>query len=210
MIITYYGLSCFRIQAGDTSVVFDIPSKKSAIKPPRFNNDIAIESHSHDGHSGAQDISDEKETFLINEPGEYEVKGVYIEGVKTYHDSSGGKKHGINTTYIVRFENINLCFMGDYGEKDLRPEVKEAIGKVDILFMPIGGGSVLEPETAVKVINQIEPAIVIPMHYSKKDFLKSFMAELGVKDLKPLEKFSVKKKDIPEDKGTQVVVLEAQ
>lgn len=207
MVITYYGLSCFKIQAGDTSIVFDLPSKKSSVKPPRFHVDMALESHNHIGHNGAQDIPDKKETFLINESGEYEVKGIYVGGIKTYHDSLAGKKYGTNLIYIVRFENINLCFMGDYGENDLRPEIKEAIGKVDILFVPIGGEAVLEPEAAVKVINQIEPAIAIPMHYQNQGKLKAFLAEFGEKDIKPIEKFSIKKKDIIEDKGAQIVVL---
>jgi len=248
MIITYYGLSCFKIQSGDITLVFDLParnaspasnaesvasagwrsdaggpSKKSAclparqgITPPRFHADIAFQSHDHASHNGAKDLSEEKETFLINAPGEYEVKGVYVEGLKTYHDSVMGKKHGINTAYVVRLENIKLCFLGDYGEKGLRPELKEGIDKIDILFVPIGGDTVLEPEAARNLANQLEPAIVIPMHYNtsdkKKDALKSFLAEFGQKDIKPLEKFSIKKKDIAEDtarRGTQIIVLSA-
>ncbi len=224
MIITYYGISCFKIQSGDITIVFDLPSKKSGVTPPRFHADIAIQSHDHAAHNGAKDLpagkagfsgEGEKETFLIDTPGEYEVKGVYVEGLKTYHDSVMGKKHGINTAYVVRLENIKLCFLGDYGEKGLRPELKEGIDKIDILFVPIGGDAVLEPEAAQNLANQLEPAIVIPMHYTsgkKKDLLKSFLAEFGQKDIKSLEKFSIKKKDISEDnarRGTQIVVLSA-
>jgi L-ascorbate metabolism protein UlaG (beta-lactamase superfamily) len=243
MIITYYGLSCFKIQSGDITLVFDLParnasrsdaggpSKKSDITPPRFHADIAFQSHDHASHNGAKDLpagkaglsgEREKEIFLIDTPGEHEIKGVYVEGLKTYHDSVMGKKHGINTAYVVRLENIKLCFLGDYGEKGLRPELKEGIGKIDILFVPIGGDTVLEPEAAQNLANQLEPAIVIPMHYTsgkKKDLpdrqagaLKLFLAEFGQKDIKPLEKFSIKKKDIAEDagkRGTQIVVLSA-
>lgn len=212
MIITYHGLSCFKIQSGETTLVFDLPSKKSNIKPPRFQADIAFQSHDHPGHCGAEEIPNEKGTFLINGPGEYEVKGIYVEGLLTYHDSIRGKKYGLNTAYVIRLENMKLGFMGDYGEKELRPEIKEAIGKVDILFAPIGGETVLEPEASQNLINQLEPAIVIPMHYvagGKKDMLKAFLAEFGQKEVKPLEKLSVRKKDIGEN-GTQIVILEAQ
>ncbi len=152
MIITYHGLSCFKIQSGDITLVFDLPSKKSGITPPRFHADIAFQSHDHAAHNGAKELSGEreKEIFLIDTPGEYEIKGVYVEGLKTYHDSVMGKKHGINTAYVVRLENIKLCFLGDYGEKGLRPELKEGIDKIDILFVPIGGDTVLEPEAAQK------------------------------------------------------------
>jgi L-ascorbate metabolism protein UlaG (beta-lactamase superfamily) len=190
--------------------VFDLPSKKSGLKAPRFHADIIIQSHGHAGHNGAEEFPKEKEFFFIDGPGEYEIKGVYIRGIKSYHDSSSGKKHGVNTVYVSRIENINLCFMGDYGEKELRSELKEELGVVDILFVPIGGESVLDAEAARNLINQIEPAIVIPMHYppagGKGNALKTFLSEMGQKDVKPLEKFSVKKKDIGENK-TQIVVL---
>ncbi len=211
MVISYYGLSCFKIQSGDTSLVFDLPSKKSAVKPPRFQADIFIQSHDHDGHNGVESITREKEFFLVDGPGEYEIKGIYIRGMKSFHDSVEGKKHGINTVYVVRCENVNLCFMGDFGEKEIRPELKEELGKIDVLFVPIGGETVLDAEEARNVINQIEPAFSIPMHYSDNGkSLKSFLAEMGQKDVKPLEKFSIKKKDIIADKGTEIVVLENQ
>ncbi len=219
MVITYYGLSCFKIQSGDIALVFDLPAKKSEFKAPRFHADIAIESHSHPGHGGASEISlghrptgeaEDKNTFLINGPGEYEVKGIFIQGIKTFHDPVLGKKRGVNIIYVVQMENVKLCFLGDYGERDLRPEVKEAIGKIDILFAPIGGESVLEPEASKNLLNQLEPAIAIPMHYDYgKNALKDFLAECGQKDIKPVEKFSIKKKDIPENKGTEVVILSA-
>lgn len=207
MVITYYGLSCFKIQSGDTTLVFDLPSKKSPVKPPRFHADIVIQSHDHDGHNGGKDS---QESFFIDGPGEYEIKGVRIHGLKSFHDSVSGKKYGLNTVYAGRFEKINLCFLGDFGEKDLRPELKEEIGKVDILFVPIGGDTVLDADIARNIINQIEPAIAIPMHYpqegKRKDVLKDFLAEFGQKDVKPLEKLLIKKKDINEN-GTRIVVL---
>jgi len=210
MVISYYGLSCFKIQSGDTSLVFDIPSKKSDVKPPRFQADIFIQSHDHDGHNGAENIEREKEFCLIDGPGEYEIKGIYIRGMKSFHDSVSGKKHGVNTVYMVRCEDVRLCFMGDFGEKEIGLELKEELGKIDILFIPIGGETVLDAEEARNAINQIEPAFAIPMHYfDSGKALKSFLAEMGQKDVKPIEKFSIKKKNIAEN-GTEVVVLKNQ
>ncbi len=204
MVITYYGLSCFKIQSGDNTLVFDLPLKSSGLRPPRFHSDIIIQSSSYDAEKVLED------SFLIDGPGEYEVKGVYIRGMKSYHDSSFGKKYGLNTIYVLRLENMNLCFLGDFGEKELRPELKEGIGKIDILFVPITGE--LDAEEARNIINQIEPAIAIPAHFSeekKGDALKKFLGEMGQKDTKPQEKLSIKKKDIKEN-GTEVVVLEKQ
>ncbi|MFH0803694.1 MAG: MBL fold metallo-hydrolase [Candidatus Tagabacteria bacterium] len=207
MVITYYGLSCFKIQSGDTTLVFDLP----AIKAPRFHADIILQSHDYDVEKIQED------SFLIDSPGEYEVKGVYVRGLKSYGDSSSGKKRGLNTVYVLRLENMDLCFLGDFGEKELRPELKEGIGKIDILFVPVVGE--LDAEDARNIINQIEPAVAIPAHYSedppageagkKGDVLKKFLGEMGQKDIKPQEKLSIKKKDIKEN-GTEVVVLEKQ
>ncbi len=202
MVITYYGASCFKIQSGDTTLVFDLP----AVKAPRFHADIIIQSNSYDVEKILED------SFLIDSPGEYEVKGVYVRGLKSYADSSSGKKCGLNTIYVLRLENMNLCFLGDFGEKELRPELKEGIGKIDVLFVPIDGENVLDAEDARNIINQIEPAIAIPAHYSeekKGEVLKKFLGEMGQKDTKPQEKLSIKKKDIKEN-GTEVMVLEKQ
>ncbi len=211
MVITYHGVSCFKIQSGETILIFDPPSKNSKIKAPRFRADIILQSHDHPNHNGAEDFLKKEEFFIVDGPGEYEAKGIYIRGVKSFHDSDNGKKAGLNTIYALRVEGVSLCFLGDFGEKEWRPELKEEIGKVDVLFIPIGGGNVLEPEASQKFISQIEPAIAIPMHYSegKKDGLKEFLAEMGQKDAKPVEKLSLKKKDIVEN-GTRVVVLEKQ
>jgi len=204
MVITYYGLSCFKIQSGDTTLVFDLPDKKSEVKSPRFHADIVVQSHEYDAEKIPED------SFLIDSPGEYEIKGVYVRGLKSYADSSSGKKRGLNTIYVLRLENLNLCFLGDFGEKELRPELKEGIGKIDLLFAPIAGE--LDAEDSRNIINQIEPAIAVPAHYSeekKGEILKKFLGEMGQKDIKPQEKLSIKKKDIKEN-GTEIVVLEKQ
>ncbi len=126
MIITYHGVSCFKIQAGETVLAFDPPSKKSGLKYPRFHADIILQSHDHDRHNGKENLmSKEKESFFVDTPGEYEIKGIYIQGLKSFHDAEGGEKYGSNTIYVVRLENVNLCFLGDFGEKELRPELKE-------------------------------------------------------------------------------------
>jgi len=208
MVITYHGISCFKIQSGDIALVFDAPSKNSKLKAPHFHADIILQSHNHPNHNGAVDFLKKEEFFIVDGPGEYEAKGIYIRGLKSFHDSDQGKKRGLNTIFSLRLEGINLCFLGDFGEEEWRPELKEEIGKADILFVPIGGGSVLEPAAAQKFISQIEPAIAVPMHYAEggKGGLKEFLAEMGQKEAKPVEKLSLKKKDIAEN-GTRVVVL---
>ncbi len=208
MVITYYGVSCFKVQSGETVLVFDPPSKKSAFKAPRFQADVVFVSHGHDNHSGFENISGKEkngEPFLVNTPGEYEIKGTGVRGFNTFHDKEEGKKLGLNTSYVLSLENLNICHLGDFGEKELRPSIQEFLGEVDILFVPVDGGHVLEAQNAAKVINQIEPKIIIPMHYGKKE-LTEFLKEMGQEKVKPVEKLSFKKKDIADKKGEVVVM----
>lgn len=207
MVITYYGLSCFKISSGEFVLVFDPPSKKSSFKSPRFGADAVFISHDHEDHSGYDMISakGDKEPIKIDGPGEYEMGGVDASGIPSFHDSSSGKKSGLNTVYTAVVEDIKICHMGDFGEKELRAETKEKIGAVDILFLPVGGKTVVTPEEATKITASLEPKIVIPMHYEKKE-LSAFLGELGAESVKPEEKLTLKKKDLPEGK-TEVRVL---
>ncbi len=210
MIITYYGVSCFKVQAGETVIAFDPPSKESDFKAPRFQANAVFISHDHKDHGGREALSakeEGKELLVIDGPGEYEFSGIYAKGIKSFHDSGNGEKFGLNTIYKLKFEDIRICHLGDFGEKDLRPETKEAIGEIDILFIPIGGDSVLDAQGAAKVVSQIEPKIAIPMHYKDSKTLKKFMDEFGNGSVKPADKLTLKKKDLSDNK-IQVVVLE--
>ena len=215
MVITYYGLSCFKIQSGNMTLAFDPPSKDSDLKPPRFEANVVLSSHNHPGHNGLHELSAKKEgePFLVSGPGEYEIEGLSIYGIASYHDAEKGKKLGLNTIYTVEFENIKLCHLGDLGSPELDAETLEALGEIDVLFLPVGGKDVLDAETAVKILNKIEPKVVIPMHYSilktniKGDKVEEFLKELGEEKIKPEEKFTFKKKDLPEE-GLKIVLLE--
>lgn len=214
MVVTYYGVSCFKVQVGDTVFVFDPPAKSSKFKSPRFQANVVLVSHNHEDHNGFENISAKKEggePLLVFGPGEYEASGISISGVKTFHDNESGKKRGVNTVYVLTIEDITVCHMGDFGEEALRPDVKEKIGDVNILFMPIGGDSVLNPRSAAKIAYQLEPEVVVPMHYSQDEsgekLLREFIKEFGNGTVKPEEKLTLKKKDITQKEESEVFVL---
>ncbi|MFC1756884.1 MBL fold metallo-hydrolase [Patescibacteria group bacterium] len=189
MIITYYGVSCFKIQSGDRVLAINPPSKRSDFKSPRFQADIVFVSTDHKDYNGFDNIAGKnKEPFLVEGPGEYEIDGMYISGV----DSGDG-----NSVYVLNFEDLNLCHFGVFGGGELNSESREAVADVDILF--------ISPfKDAKKVINQISPKIIIPMSHDKKE-LSAFLKEFG-QDVKPVEKLTLKKKDIL-GKKTEVIVL---
>ena len=213
MVITWYGQACFKIQSGERVLAIDPFSKEIGLTPPRFRADIALVTHAHYDHSNVETITGDP--FVISSPGEYEVKETYIRGLETFHDAHDGKERGKNTIYMIEMEDIRILHMGDFGEKELRDETLDAIGDTDILMIPVGGTYTIDAGAAVKIINQIEPKIVIPMHYKiprvKADLagVEVFLKEMGAQSVSPAEKLTLKKKDLPQEGKTEVKVLKA-
>lgn len=213
MTINFYNNSCFKVQSGDFIIAFDPPSKESGLKTPRFQTDVILISHNHKDHNGAEvlTLKENNPHFIINTPGEYEIKGAAIKGINSFHDDKEGTEYGLNTIFIADIEDIKLCHLGNFGESKIRPEIKLALGKIDILFLPIAG-PFINIKTCVSLINEIEPNIVIPMHYDapqkKNTDLKEFLNEFGEENIGRLDRLAIKKKDI-DGKKIRVVVLES-
>ena len=207
MIITYQGVQSFRVQFGDTVLALDPVSKESKFRAGSFGADIALVSLNHPDMNGASQASrGDKEAFVINGPGEYEIGGVFIKGLLS--KSNYGGEERINTIYTINMENINLCFLGGLGDANIPAETKEAIDGVDILFVPVGAEGVLSPADAYRFAVSLEPSIIIPMNYSPQS-LKAFLKEGGGEGQGKVEKLTIKKKDL-EGKEGEIVVLEEQ
>ncbi len=207
MVITYQGLQCFKVQFGDVTLAFDPISKESKAKTTSFGADITLISNNHPDMNGQDQTSrGEKETFVIQGPGEYEVDGVFIKGSAS--KTSYADSERINTIYNVSLEGMNLCFAGALSDTSLSSEAKEQIENVDILFVPISGEGVLNPAEAYKFAVALEPSIIIPMNYDEKS-LKSFLKEGGQDSNQRFDKLTVKKKDL-EGKEGEIIVLESQ
>ena len=208
MIITYLGVEFFKVQFGDTTLAFNPVSKESKFKPTRFFADIALVSLNSPDMNGSENLSyNGKDPFVISGPGEYEVKNVFIRGFASKSMYSGKPK--INTIYSVTLENINICFLGALSDMNLSGEVKEARGEVDILFLPIGGEGVLDASQAEKLSVEIEPKVIIPMHYGElgvKDALKKYLKEAGEENVKPIDKLTIKRKELEGKEGETIVL----
>jgi hypothetical protein len=210
MIITYQGVEFFKVQFGDTILAFNPISKESKFKPTRFFADVALVSANHPDFNGVENLSyNSKDPLVISGPGEYETKGVFIKGFQS--KTNYGKTEKINTVYTVVLEGMTLCFLGALSDEKLSPEFMEAIEDIDILFLPIGDDGVLDVAKANKLAVTLEPKIIIPMHYGEvgmENALKKFLKEAGEEGVKPVDKLTIKKKDL-EGKEGEVVILEA-
>ncbi len=211
MVINWHGQSCFKISSGDLTVVIDPYSKEIGLTPPRYRADLVLVSHEHPDHSNSESLSGEP--VVIRGPGEYEVKGVYVHGIETYHDTAKGKERGMNTIYVLEIEGIRIAHLGDFGEEQLRDETLDDIGDVDIAMVPVGGKYTIDAEPAAKIVKQLEPRFVIPMHFKipglkvPLDGPEDFLKEMGAAKTQAQEKFSLKKKDIGEEEKTEVMYM---
>lgn len=204
MVISYLGGECFKISQGDLTLAINPPAKGSKLASAKFGADIALVSLDHEDFSGTDNASfGERQPFVIAGPGEYEVKGVAVRGfgVPTVY----GGQATINTIYSVSLEGMNLCFMGALSSPEIPAAAKQEMDDIDVLFVPVGGGDVLEVAPAYKLAVQLGPKVIIPMHYDDKS-LKAFLKEAGAESTKPEEKLTIKKKDL-EGKQSEVVVL---
>ncbi len=178
MVITFQGDESFKVSQGELSVVINPKSKTSA--------DVTLFS------VGSEETSD-KSGFVINGPGEYEIKDISVKGLLSYTNEKR-----INTIYVLNFEGVNLCFLGSLTDADLSSETLGQLEDIDILFAPVSNH---------KLAVSLEPAIIIPTSYTGET-LKKFLKETGEEKAEPIDKLVIKKKDLDGKEGEVVVLKE--
>ncbi len=212
MIIQWFGHSFFRLETRGKVIAID-PYREEAtgLKPPRFKADILLITHQHEDHNNKNVIMGDP--FILETPGEIEIGGVFIEGLPSFHDKKRGQARGENTIFLLESEDMVICHLGDLGEPQLKEETLEKVADTDILLIPVGGNYTINYEEAVSFINQIEPKIIIPMHYAlphlkiKLDPLEKFIKAIGKKP-EMIDKLIIKKNNLPEE--AKLVVLNKQ
>lgn len=204
------GHSCFLIKGKDAAVVTDPYDESIGYSLRSLAADVVTISHSHPGHSFASGVDAVRK--VVRGPGEYEVAGVVINGIGTFHDAKEGTERGRNTVYLIEIDEMTLCHLGDLGHPLSSAQVEELSG-VDVLLVPVGGVSTIDAAVAAETVRQLEPKVVIPMHYHTEvlrftlDPVDGFLKEMGTKaDLAPQSKLSATKANLPEE--TRVVLLD--
>jgi L-ascorbate metabolism protein UlaG (beta-lactamase superfamily) len=215
--IHYLGHSCFRLRGRDGIVICDPFDRSVGLDLGKPTAHIVTVSHKHPDHANIAAVKPMRERlFTIEGPGEYEVGGILISGVRTFHDKRKGADLGTNTAYVIHMDDVVFCHLGDLGHELSTHQIDE-IGTVDVLFVPVGGGETIGPIEAVGVISQIEPRLVIPMHYAaegQRTFdmdlapLDKFTHEVGLKDVVAEDKLTVTAASLPgEGEETKFVIM---
>jgi L-ascorbate metabolism protein UlaG (beta-lactamase superfamily) len=204
MDIYWYGQSCIKIKGKTAAAVFDPfdPDYTGLKLPKDLACDFALITHDHKDHNNKAVIP--QDAVIISGPGEYEIKGVAVTGVHVDHDESGGAERGKNTIYNLSIDGLNIIHLGDLGHK-LTEEQVEEIGKADILFIPVGGVYTIDSKQATEVVAQLEPRLVIPIHYRLPGLkfpledVENFLKEMGVEKTEPQSKLTITKDKLPEE-----------
>jgi L-ascorbate metabolism protein UlaG (beta-lactamase superfamily) len=206
--VTWLGHGCFRLRGRSAAAVTDPYPPSIGLKLQRLDGNLVTVSHEHENHNYTQVMRD---AYEIRGPGEYEVAGVSVIGVPTFHDAEKGAKHGRNTVYLIEIDDVRVCHLGDLGHR-LDDAEAEAISAPDVLLVPVGGHTAINAAQAAEVVRQLEPRFVVPMHYAipglklQLDPLDRFLKEMAVTSAEPQPKLTVQASS--GEYETKVVVLE--
>lgn len=167
MKIEYFGHSCFRLVSNNgTSVVTDPYTKVGYELPQGLSADVVTVSHHHFDHDYVKGVHGIEE--LVSTEDGHVFEDVAISGFVCNHDDKGGAIRGKNIVYFIDMDGLRICHFGDLGEPCSK-ELLAKIGKVDVLLIPIGGTYTIDAVQAKEYIEEIQPKIVIPMHYKPID-----------------------------------------
>lgn len=210
MVITYFGKQYCKLTLGDLTIAINPPAKdsKGMPKPPRFGADIALITTRHPDYNGAETVAlGDKEPFVIDGAGSYEVKGIFVTGAKSMVTLDG--KEYINTVYGFELDGIKIAVLGALGDTaTLSPEAKEIAGASDMLFIPVGGGDVFDSAKAYKAATTFSPNVIIPLD-ADDAMLKKFLKEGGQEKNEIADKATLKRKDL-DGKENFIIALTPQ
>ncbi len=205
MIITHHGKEFFKLQTGDMVLALNPISKDSKFKTNGFGANIALVSVNMPDYNGAELVEYAgKVPFVVKGPGEYEISDIMIQGFAT----KGYEDH-INSIYYFEFDGMKILYLGAMYLPEIPLEARQAIGDVDVLFVPIGGKTVLDAAAAHKLAVSFGPKLIIPMDFGsdqESGALKDFLKESGSEKVSPVDKLTIKLKDLAGKEGDVAVI----
>lgn len=210
MELTWLGHSCVRIRGREAIVVADPCPKDTGYNIGKQTANIVTVSHDHPAHSNVAAIGGSPR--VIQAPGEYEIGGVLIAGVRTYHDAEGGAERGKNTAFLIEVDGVRICHLGDIGHVPTQDQIEQLTG-ADILLIPVGGGSTIDASAAARTVRLLEPRVVVPIHYQTPSYkgeplaeVSRFLKEMGLNDIEPQPKLAANRGGLSGE--TRTIVLD--
>lgn len=209
MEIVWYGHACFRLRGRGSAVVTDPYAAELGYELPRFTGTVVTISCDHTYHNEARVVRGSP--YTITGPGDYEVGGVFISGIRTNGRPKEAPPAQRNTAYTIEIEDIIICHLGATSDVPTQQQAED-LGPIDVLLLPVGGKTTLTPARAVEVVNVLEPGIVVPMMYRTPDLnadlgaVTRFLTEMGVDKADPEEMLKIVKSDIPESTVVRTLI----
>ncbi len=214
MKVRYYGHAAFLITSDQGTRIITDPYKPGAFGAMSYGKipdeaDVVVVSHEHDDHNSSGELPGNPE--VVRTPGKRSVHGIEFNGIPTFHDSSSGKERGKNIIFSFTVDGITICHLGDLGHALTQNEV-EAIGPVDLLIIPVGGFYTIDAKAASEVARQLNPSIIVPMHFKTGKCelpittVEEFTQGKAKVNVMNSSEISLDKGDLP--KETEIIVLQ--
>jgi L-ascorbate metabolism protein UlaG (beta-lactamase superfamily) len=185
MQVEWYGQSAFCLTAADTTVAIDPFGDMSALSRDRgiqweypaitgVEPDLLLVTHEHGDHNAVEVVGGDP-VILRSTAGSLQSPIGEVTAVASEHDEAAGTERGPNTIFVFELDGVRVCHMGDFGQNGLREEQAAAIGEIDLLFVPVGGGFTIGADQAALIVERLKPRWVVPMHYrtSRIGFLET-------------------------------------
>ena len=174
MRIRWYGQSAFLIDGGEHSVFIDpfgpmegLSARGLQFDYPAINGagaDLLLVTHEHGDHNAVEAIAGSPQV-IRSTAGVFESPVGEVVAIASEHDDTAGTTRGPNTIFCFTYDGLPVCHFGDFGQAGLRTEQRHAIGAVDVLFLPVGDGPTVGGERAAAIVRDLQPRLVVPMHY---------------------------------------------
>jgi L-ascorbate metabolism protein UlaG (beta-lactamase superfamily) len=209
--IRWHGHACFEI-TNDVTIVTDPHDGKSiGIPAPNVVGDIILVTHNHFDHNSVRSVEKEGSKIIVDER-KRTIGNIQISGVSAFHDADNGQRRGNMILYRFICDNITFCHLGDLGH-ELDEKTIQQIGKIDILFIPVGGNYTIDAEQAWHVIERLMPKIAIPMHYRIEGLslpiagIDIFLDKNPYKLLKVGNEIDIEKDELPKEPEVWIFTL---
>jgi L-ascorbate metabolism protein UlaG (beta-lactamase superfamily) len=206
MELTWYGLSCFRItERKYATIVTDPFNHTTGLAELKLKADVVTVSHEAPGHSHIAAVSGSR--HVVDGPGEYEIGGVFITGIATFHQDTNLR----NVLYVFDLDGLTVAHLGDMQQVPTQKQI-EALEEVNVLLVPVGAGTSLNAAQAAELVSMLEPNIVVPMHYEQPglrielDNVDRFLKEMGVTDVKQESSLKITSGNLPEETETVLLI----